>query len=203
MDFKINYNQLVKRKSGDKITYQELLITQEWQTKRKDIISRDCNKCQICNNEATESIKGKHYRKLSEDEIKAYKGKNIIRETEIKREFEAILNRKIDGPFIKCAIPVSILTDRPIIPHVHHRYYIQGKLPWEYEPECFVTVCQDCHFNIHKEQDLPVYQDEERTIKLRLTTCDRCYGAGIFPEYSHIQNGVCFLCNGAKYLELI
>jgi hypothetical protein len=36
-----------------------------------------------------------------------------------------------------------------------------------------------------------------------LTPCLKCFGAGAFPEYNHIQNGICFRCNGAKYEEFI
>lgn len=31
--------------------------------------------------------------------------------------------------------------------HVHHRYYIAGKDPWEYEDEALVTLCESCHAN--------------------------------------------------------
>lgn len=29
--------------------------------------------------------------------------------------------------------------------HVHHRYYLKGREPWDYENECFVTLCEKCH----------------------------------------------------------
>jgi hypothetical protein len=29
--------------------------------------------------------------------------------------------------------------------HVHHRCYISGKEPWEYEDDYLVTLCEDCH----------------------------------------------------------
>lgn len=29
--------------------------------------------------------------------------------------------------------------------HVHHRYYIKNKEPWEYPLEALVTLCEDCH----------------------------------------------------------
>lgn len=28
--------------------------------------------------------------------------------------------------------------------------------------------------------------------------CSRCFGEGGFQEYGHVDNGVCFKCNGAK-----
>lgn len=29
--------------------------------------------------------------------------------------------------------------------HVHHRYYIKGKDPWEYPKEALITLCEECH----------------------------------------------------------
>ncbi len=29
--------------------------------------------------------------------------------------------------------------------HVHHRYYLALKEPWDYPLEAFVTLCEDCH----------------------------------------------------------
>jgi len=29
--------------------------------------------------------------------------------------------------------------------NVHHREYIAGRKPWEYENEDLITVCEDCH----------------------------------------------------------
>jgi hypothetical protein len=31
--------------------------------------------------------------------------------------------------------------------------------------------------------------------------CDRCSGRGDIPEYSHVQDGICFKCQGDGYLE--
>lgn len=29
--------------------------------------------------------------------------------------------------------------------HVHHRYYVSGRDPWEYPDFCLVVMCQECH----------------------------------------------------------
>ena len=29
--------------------------------------------------------------------------------------------------------------------HVHHRYYIPGREPWDYPPFCLITLCDECH----------------------------------------------------------
>lgn len=31
--------------------------------------------------------------------------------------------------------------------HVHHKYYIEGRKPWEYEDDALVTICEKCHQN--------------------------------------------------------
>lgn len=29
--------------------------------------------------------------------------------------------------------------------HVHHLYYVKGKMPWEYDNSALVTYCEECH----------------------------------------------------------
>lgn len=29
--------------------------------------------------------------------------------------------------------------------HVHHRYYVSGRVPWDYPDGCFFTLCATCH----------------------------------------------------------
>jgi len=87
--------------------------------------------------------------------------------------------------------------------HVHHHYYVKDRLPWEYPDLSLITLCNECHWELHKEHRIPFYKDELFNELQKLTVCPRCNGAGIFPEYHHVQNGVCFECNGAMYLELI
>jgi hypothetical protein len=86
--------------------------------------------------------------------------------------------------------------------HVHHQYYILANLPWEYPDSALITVCSNCHEVIHKSGVIPVYREETKAVKLNLIPCSRCYGQGILPQFSHHQNGICFKCGGAKYLEL-
>lgn len=32
--------------------------------------------------------------------------------------------------------------------HVHHNYYTYGLELWEYDDECYDTLCYDCHYKI-------------------------------------------------------
>jgi hypothetical protein len=86
--------------------------------------------------------------------------------------------------------------------HVHHNYYQLGKDPWEYPNDALTTFCWVCHENFHKENKVP-YLDKNGFKIGELTPCFRCSGAGIFPEYYHVEEGICFRCSGAKYEELI
>ncbi len=38
---------------------------------------------------------------------------------------------------------------RPIMLFVHHRYYLHGHKPWEYDDECLMSVCNACHRALH------------------------------------------------------
>ena len=90
--------------------------------------------------------------------------------------------------------------------HVHHKHYIYGLDPWEYRDSELITLCEDCHSEIHSNTDIPHYRWNKATNmleELELTPCTRCGGIGYFREYKHIQNGICFRCHGAKYDEFI
>ncbi len=86
---------------------------------------------------------------------------------------------------------------------VHHRYYLYKHKAWEYNDEVLVTLCRKCHEFIHEKYCPVVYfPKDEHLIPLDFTRCGRCDGRGFLPEYRHVMDGICFKCNGAKYLEL-
>lgn len=39
--------------------------------------------------------------------------------------------------------------DKKTTLHVHHKYYLEGKLPWEYNDNALVTLCEYCHQRMH------------------------------------------------------
>ena len=92
--------------------------------------------------------------------------------------------------------------------HVHHRIYIDGYAPWEYHDNFLVTLCNECHTETHARNEVDVYH-ETRLFKATglvgdldptdLRPCTRCLGAGIFRQWMHIQEGVCFRCRGDRY----
>lgn len=40
--------------------------------------------------------------------------------------------------------------DKKTTLHVHHKYYTDGKLPWEYRSDALVTLCENCHSWVHR-----------------------------------------------------
>jgi hypothetical protein len=92
-----------------------------------------------------------------------------------------------------------------IIMHVHHNLYIRGHNPWEYDNSDLITLCNWCHWDVHQREVIPIYDTKQngQLVKLVYHPCKRCNGAGVFPEYDHVENGICFRCRGYKYEELI
>ena len=84
--------------------------------------------------------------------------------------------------------------------HVHHQYYQHGKLAWEYPDEALITLCWHCHERLHNNEEIEI-RDAEGDFMGKKKVCPRCYGAGWFPEFNHVQNGICFRCKGQKFEE--
>lgn len=174
------YDDLFSEMEGENIFYSDLLMTTEWNSKREEILKRDEYYCQNCGFSETLWHKG--------DLISFDKSKKI----DTIHNGERIV---ADHPF---------KSDRPIYLHVHHKYYIVNKLPWEYDNESLETLCNWCHWDFHEENTVPIYIEKNGELfEMNYTPCFRCNGAGVFPEYKHIQNGVCFRCKGRKFEELI
>jgi hypothetical protein len=186
--FKISYIELIKLSPNP--TYRELLNTTEWATLRTSIIERDrkCCKCNV----TIEGNENNYYRKLTFEE-KAVKDK----------EWEDYPGVDLfgDGRFYKGQKPDILGV--PLIVQIHHKYYIKGKLPWEYDVAAMVCVCRDCHVKVHLEEDILIYSDETLTMYKKVDTCLICEGTGYRPEYDYYQNGICFHCDGKGFRQLI
>ena len=111
------------------------------------------------------------------------------------------------APFLHNKIERPYRSDHAVELHVHHKYYILGRKPWEYPNDCLITLCSDCHEKLHHDGivDIPIYTIDSngRHIKMEYTPCNRCNGLGYIKEYLYYKGGICFRCNGAKYEELI
>jgi 5-methylcytosine-specific restriction endonuclease McrA len=209
------------------MTYQELLMHPEWKSKRIEILSRDKHQCLNCDNskiEGYDNYLGTLNRRSTNPKRLIFKLTNN-KETSIAidafrpyglvirnlvlfiSETENIINSVAGRRLIKGeskTIQSDLLKPEWVFVnnlHVHHTYYIKSKFPWEYDNNALQTLCWECHENLHRNQTIPVYSDDK--ISGFLTLCKRCHGAGQFPEFCHIQAGICFRCNGARYEELI
>jgi hypothetical protein len=84
--------------------------------------------------------------------------------------------------------------------HVHHKCYIKDELPWELEDANLISVCHVCHNKIHERETIPVYLRDSNggliPTQNHSIFCYRCNGAGWFPQYRHVEAGVCFRCRG-------
>ena len=172
--------QALKIKFGSgRIPYSELLSTLEWKEFRDSIVLRDGYKCRIC-------LATNFSRPLNTQERAEFREKNLQQ------------TQDLDGLKIELAIPCC--TTAAIL-HVHHTYYILNCLPWEYDSESLITVCQKCHNDIHKQETILVYKNSSKHEILILTACERCNGTGHLPQFNYYENGVCFACNGNRYKE--
>lgn len=43
--------------------------------------------------------------------------------------------------------------------NVHHKCYINGKEPWEYEDDALITLCPECHKKEYETNTIPIYSD--------------------------------------------
>lgn len=220
---RLSYEDLILSKNGTKLFYIELLNTIEWTQKREIIINRDARKCTTCNRYPSINNSGNYYKKLSEEDkaslLANYKLDTQKSKEQILTSFSKVAPERglsaveklfkqgveednlekiadsLDNWYVPCEIPLYL--------HVHHTYYIQNKLPWEYANESLITKCSECHTKIHKEEKILVYRDESKTHIMDFTPCTRCDGSGYLEQFSYYLGGVCFQCGGSKYMELV
>jgi hypothetical protein len=79
--------------------------------------------------------------------------------------------------------------------NVHHKYYMEGKEPWEYDDKALITLCPDCHKKEHENNVIFVLTQRGEVLR-KTSTCSRCGGSGYIPRYSRVENGICFKCGG-------
>jgi len=82
--------------------------------------------------------------------------------------------------------------------NIHHKYYIDGNSPWEYDDNALITLCESCHKKVHQSAQTPVYRkiiSKENIIGYK-SICPTCGGSGYRPEYYYYEDGVCFDCGG-------
>ncbi len=103
------------------------------------------------------------------------------------------------------SIRVPYVTQYRVKLNVHHKYYLFSAKAWEYPDSALVTLCEHCHLLEHQHNQIKVYtyNANNQMVDMNYTPCTRCHGAGYFPQWNHIEQGVCFRCHGARFEELI
>lgn len=157
------------------IPYHELLRTDCWDKKRSDILDRDKFRCQNC-----QSFNA-YYNKYNEL---------------VWGFFEMIIWEDLEGN-IRFSTPEKPThkPDKEYQIHIHHKRYVKNRYPWEYENEDLITLCHHCHLKTHKENEIPVF-DENGKEMVSYEPCDRCNGKGNLSIYNYVQGGICFKCRG-------
>lgn len=82
--------------------------------------------------------------------------------------------------------------------NVHHKYYKKGLMAWEYPNEALVSLCWNCHEELHENSTVPELDVSGNLINYH-SRCPKCHGAGWLPHYQHVENGICFNCNGLRF----
>lgn len=200
------YKELLKESElkNEFITYSEKLKTYEWRNKRNYIVNRDNHSCNKCKSKPTEFQNGRYVRKKTEKEIREYKeyfGKLWFES--VKEEYKEIYDPENPPWFLQNEDRIPLNHEpNPTFLHVHHKYYVLNNLPWEYPNEALVTLCQNCHQNLHNETEIEVFTDENKTTKVEIIICEKCNGSGYLPEFHYYEKGICFSCNGEKYKKV-
>lgn len=198
-------------------SYSELLESDEWKNRREEIIVRDKYLCQNCYNmniirNCLEGEANKIHNHLYGFHIEINNNGFILGNTFLSEGCKSILPEKSKIYFymneerhFKILAFKNIIDDKYIfVPglHVHHKYYQDRLKPWEYPDYALTTLCWVCHEQLHAKINVPKLDMNGNNIG-QMTPCSRCCGAGIFPEFRHVNAGICFKCNGARYKELI
>lgn len=85
-----------------------------------------------------------------------------------------------------------------VVLNVHHRKYYPGKMPWEYEDENLVTLCEDCHAEYHRQK-----KEFEEELKNSWSVDELCNITGklVYIEYKNPPVGATgFWANHFIYL---
>jgi len=191
------------------IPYTKLLETEEWEYKRMETIIRDNEECTICKSRNTDYIYGKHifvrthFIGVKKPNKKFWQQWDYF-EQRFGDQFTGMKPSEDDYDIVPEEVYEAVTLNKQHYLQVHHKYYIWGKLPWQYNNDALITLCNWCHFALHQNERIPFFIEKENTlIEKKLTLCLRCNGAGFLPEFNYVQNGICFRCQGAKYEELI
>ncbi len=185
--------------------YQHLLNTKEWLNFRDKIVALDHNKCTKC-----DAVEGISEIPLSPDTLKEQIEEVTKHNSDFKKKIKdpeyiekqiqiltGLSNEPLEG---LRSYPVSTISGPRIKLHLHHKLYINTKLPWEYSRKHLETVCSNCHTKIHSNTDIFTYKDEKLNERKAFPKCLKCNGEGYLPKYDYRDKGICYECGGEGIL---
>lgn len=80
--------------------------------------------------------------------------------------------------------------------HVHHKFYLNGKNPWEYDESALITLCDTCH----EVEELIIIQKKRLISNINnfgFIVPECCPACG-FKDFNNIQP-TRYLCTLCKY----
>lgn len=69
--------------------------------------------------------------------------------------------------------------------HVHHKWYKNGKMAWEYPDTCYKTLCEDCH---RQEESCLLDLKKELFLDLRQSGLDANMMCGLKMAFRYAHN---------------
>ncbi|WP_321514941.1 HNH endonuclease [Marinifilum fragile] len=154
--------------------YEDMLMTPIWRTKRHEVFRRDNYICTVCGKQHKVFRQETHGQYLN----RLYPGSNgtndVLGLYYLKSEEKEILQ-------------------------VHHKVYRTNVMPILQSNDDLQTVCASCHQKIHDEKLIPVL-DHDNSVVDKAVVCSRCNGNGVIERFRSVQNGICFQCNGDRYI---
>ena len=157
-------------------TYKQLLKTNEWVLKRKQVYQKDKFQCTIC---------------------KVWQTINLLGMPFTVKQLGSYTTGTPALKFLQGKKHISL--------HAHHSFYVLERLPWQYDNEHLISLCGDCHTKVHLETKIPVYlteYDRDMDIMSDLVPCPKCGGDGYIDAFDYHENGVCFKCMGECFIRI-
>ncbi len=125
-------------------------VSKEWLNKRKIILDRDNFTCQNCDTFNPSLGLVEIYRPgdkwLEVHEYISNPSESIYRYSSQKTGITLEMDFGLDW----LQLPIM---------QVHHKRYIEGKEYWDYDDSDLITLCKDCHSNLHEKIEIPVYDN--------------------------------------------
>lgn len=222
-----------KGRLKDRLPYHYQLLCKEWLDIKIKILERDNCTCQRCGmkNEyfllKLENIIEINYSKcipISDEEFQVEVNKMVedwkngtlgrmAKKRYDEKKYNSLVQRNVN--WFNSRRKVKTLPGSYVWNslEIHHRYYVNEAYAWEYDLSALITLCSNCHREVHQLNSPSVlifrehpnpnksFEDQKGLLLDYSFDCDRCHGKGFILEYKHIENGICFACYGIGHVH--